>query len=140
MTPNARLLLPVVASLVLVGLDARATLAQSEAPPAAAKPARHCFSLTNWRGGWRAPTKDVIYLRVDSNDVWRLDLNGGSPELLRADVHLVNIARGGDTVCAPIDLDLFVSDNRGFRTPLFVKSITKLTPEEVAALPAKLHP
>jgi hypothetical protein len=140
MTPNVRLLLPVVASLVLVGLDTRATLAQSEAPSAAAKPARHCFSLTNWRGGWRAPTKDVIYLRVDSNDIWRLDLNGGSPELLRADVHLVNIARGGDTVCAPIDLDLFVSDNHGFRTPLFVKSITKLTPEQVAALPAKQHP
>ena len=138
MTPNARLLLPVVASLVLIGLDASATLAQSDAAPM--KPARHCFSLTNWRGGWRAPTKDAIYLRVDSNDVWRLDLNGGSPELLRADVHLVNIARGGDTVCAPIDLDLFVSDNRGFRTPLFVKSITKLTPEQVAALPAKLHP
>jgi hypothetical protein len=140
MTPNVRLLLPVIASFVLLGLDASATLAQSEAPAAAAKPARHCFSLTNWRGGWRAPTKDMIYLRVDSNDIWRLDLNGGSIELLRADVHLVNIARGGDTVCAPIDLDLFVSDDHGFRTPLFVKTITKLTPQEVAALPAKLHP
>ena len=75
-----------------------------------------------------------------SNDIWRLDLNGGSIGLLRADVHLVNIARGGDTVCAPIDLDLFVSDRRGFRTPLFVKTITKLTPEEVAALPATLQP
>lgn len=138
MSPNLRLPLPVVASLILLGLDASATLAQSDA--VAAKPARHCFSLSNWRGGWRAPTKDVIYLRVDSNDIWRLDLNGGSSELLQADVHLVNIARGGDTVCAPIDLDLSVADNHGFRTPLFVKSIAKLTPEEVAALPAKQRP
>jgi hypothetical protein len=140
MTPNMRLMLPIVASLVLLGLDARATLAQSGAQPAAAKPARHCFSLSRWRGGWRAPAKDVLYLGIDMNDVYRLDLNGGSIELLRADVHLVNIARGGDEVCAPIDLDLFVSDGHGFKVPLFVKTITKLTPEEVAALPAKLRP
>ena len=112
MTPNLRLLLPVAASLILLGLDATATLAQSEPP--AAKPARHCFSLTRW--------------------------NGGSNQLLMGDVHLINIARGGDMVCNPIDLDLFVSDNHGFKTPLFVKTITKLTPEQVAALPKTLHP
>ena len=138
MTPNMRLLLPVVASLILLGLDATATLAQSDPP--AAKPARHCFSLTRWNGGWRAPTKDVLYLGVDNTDVYRLDLNGGSNQLLMGDVHLINIARGGDMVCNPIDLDLFVSDNHGFKTPLFVKTITKLTPEEVAALPKKFHP
>lgn len=138
MTPNMRLLLPVAASLVLLGLDATATLAQSDPP--AAKPARHCFSLTRWTGGWRAPSKDVLYLSIDHNDVYRLDLNGGSNELLMADVHLVNIARGGDMVCSPIDLDLFVADSHGFKTPLFVKAITRLTPGEVAALPKKLHP
>jgi hypothetical protein len=137
MPPNIRLLLPVIASLILLALDTSATLAQSDAT---AKPARHCFSLSRWRGGWRAPSKDVLYLGVDMNDVYRLDLNGGTPELLRADVHLVNIARGGDQVCAPIDLDLFVSDNQGFKVPLFVKAITKLTPEEAAALPKTLHP
>jgi hypothetical protein len=133
-----RLLLPITASLILLGLDATATLAQSD--PATAKSARHCFSLTRWRGGWRAPAKDVLYLGIDNNDVYRLDLNGGSIALLRADVHLVNIARGGDSVCNPIDLDLSVSDDHGFKTPLFVKTITKLSPEEVAALPQKLHP
>ena len=140
MTPNLRLLLPVAASLVLLGLDTRATLAQSEAPAAAAKPTRPCFSLSRWRGGWRAPSKDVVYLGVNVNDVYRLDLDGGSPELLWPDVHLVNIVRGGDTVCAPIDLDLSVADDHGFRTPLFMKSITRLTPEEVAALPPKQRP
>jgi len=140
MTPNLRLLLPVAASLVLLGLDTQATLAQSDAPAAAAKPARHCFSLSRWRGGWRAASKDVLYLGVDISDVYRLDLDGGSPELLWPEVHLVNIARGDDTVCAPIDLDLSVADDHGFRTPLFVKSISKLTPEEVAALPAKQRP
>lgn len=133
-----RLLLPVFASLVLLGLDARATLAQSD--PAPASHARRCFSLSNWRGGWRAPAKDVVYLGIGTNEVWRLDLNGGSSELLRADVHLVNVVRGDNSVCGPIDLDLSVSDGHGFRVPLFVKSITKLTPEEVAALPAKSRP
>jgi len=133
-----RLLLPAVASLILVGLDATATLAQSDVP--ADKPARHCFSLTRWNGGWRAAANDVLYLGIDHSDVYRLDLNGSNDQLLMADAHLINIVRGGDMVCTPIDLDLFVSDGHGFKTPLFVKTITKLTPEEVAALPKTLHP
>ena len=127
-----------LAGLALLSLGAAPALAQSD--PAPAKPLRHCFYLTQWRGGWSASAKDVIYLRVEVNDIWRLDLNGGSTELLVPNTHLVNIARGGDSVCAPIDLDLFVSDEHGLRIPLFVKAITKLTPEEAAALPAKFRP
>ncbi len=138
MAAKSKILLPLVAGLFVLALDAGATLAQSD--PAPAKRTRSCFSLSRWHGGWRAAAKDVLYIGTDGGDVWRLDLNGGSPELLWPDRHLINIERGDDTVCAPIDLDLFVSDGHGFRTPLFVKSITKLTPEEVAAVPAKFHP
>ena len=138
MSPNPLILRAACAALALLVLGAGPARAQAEHAPA--KPGPQCFYLTQWRGGWRSPSKDVIYLRVEVNDVWRLDLNGGSTELLMPNTHLVNIARGGDSVCAPIDLDLFVSDDHGFRIPLFVRAITKLTPEEVAALPAKFRP
>jgi hypothetical protein len=138
MTAKPKILLPLVATLVVLALATGATFAEADPPPA--KHARSCFSLGRWHGGWRAASKDLVYIGTDGNEVWRLDLDGGSPELLWPNRILINIARGDDTVCAPIDLDLFVSDGHGFKTPLFVKSITKLTPEEVAALPAKFHP
>ena len=126
-----------LAGSVLLAVGAPAALAQS----APAKHARQCFELSQWHGGWRSPAKDVIYLGTDINEVWRLDLVGGAIALTRADVHLINISRGADdSVCEPIDLRLFVADDHGFRTPLTVKAITKLTPEEAAALPAKFHP
>lgn len=126
-----------LAGTALLAAGAPAALAQS----APAKHARQCFELSHWRGGWRSPAKDVIYLGTDINEVWRLDLVGGAIALGRSDVHLVNISQGGDdTVCEPIDLRLYVADYHGFRTPLTVKAITRLTPEEAAALPAKFRP
>jgi hypothetical protein len=142
MIMSPKFLMAALAGLTLIALDAASARAQPEpAQSAPTKPTRQCFSLQQWRGGWRAaPTADALYLGVNTNEVWRLDLQGKSPELLWPDRHLVNIARGDDQVCAPVDLDLSVSDGHGFRTPLFVKSITELTPEEAAALPPKLRP
>ena len=138
MTVKSRLLLPILAGLFVLALDTGATLAQSD--PAPPKHAHRCFSLSNWRGGWRAPDADTIYLHVGASEVWRLDLVSHTPDLLWPDRHLVNIVHGDDQVCAPIDLQLYVADEHGFRTPLVVKEITRLTPEEIAALPAKARP
>jgi hypothetical protein len=53
-------------------------------------------------------------------------------------VHLINKVRGSDWICSPLDLDLQVADSHGgFREPLIVKSITRLTPEQVAAIPKR---
>ena len=49
--------------------------------------------------------------------------------------------RDVDWICSPLDLQLQVVDMHGaFREPLIVKSITKLTPAEVAAIPPKFRP
>ncbi|HEV2673992.1 MAG TPA: hypothetical protein VGV37_05575 [Aliidongia sp.] len=138
MISHAKIVRSGFAALALLTLVATAAAAQSE--PAAPKPARHCFSLSQWRGGWRSPSPDVIYLNVDMNQIWRIDLSAGSHQLQWPDRHLVSIVRGGDTICSPIDLDLSVADDHGFREPLIAKAITKLTPEQVAALPAKDRP
>jgi hypothetical protein len=99
-----------------------------------------CFLSTEWRG-WKSPSPNVIYLRVNVNDVYRLDLSSGSSQLLAPNVHLVNKLTGSPWVCSPLDMQLWVVDALGgFREPLIVKSITKLTPQEAAAIPGKYRP
>jgi hypothetical protein len=113
---------------------ALAGLARADAPPA--KPKSSCFFSRDWEG-WHAPNKDTIYFRVNVRDIYRVDLSGGGSSLLTwPDSHLINEVRGPDSVCSPIDLDLKVASDH-IVVPLFVKAITKLTPEQVAALPKK---
>ena len=101
-----------------------------------AAPVRHCFSITDWNG-WRASEaeKDVLYFKVRLHDVYKVTLTDPEPFLRAPDVHLVNKTWGPDMVCNPIDLQLKLADWHGVSTPLIVKDIKKLTPEEIAALP-----
>jgi len=117
--------------------DAPAAAQDSAAKPA--KPPRQCFYLSDWRG-WSAPNKDTLYLKVRGKDVYRVDLAYGSSQLTWPGSHLVSIVRGVDSVCSPLDLDLRVSDGFGFAIPIRAKTITKLTPEQIAAMPKKDRP
>jgi len=98
--------------------------------------AHSCFYLSQWQN-WHAPNPDVIYLRVRVNDIYRLDLSHPEPMLQDAFAHLISREHGDDSVCGPIDLDLSVSDGEGFRAPIFAKSITRLTPQQIALIPRK---
>lgn len=111
----------------------------SAAQPGASSAARNCFYSSQWRG-WKSPSPDVIYIGVNNRDVYRADLAGGSRRLMWSDSHLINEVRGSNLICSAIDLDLKISDSGGFPTPLFVKSLIKLTPEEVAAIPPRYRP
>jgi len=53
------------------------------------------------------------------------------------DRFLITKQRGSSWICSPLDLDLQVADHVGFRQPLIAKSLRKLTPQEVAAIPKK---
>ena len=50
---------------------------------------------------------------------------------------LVSQVRGSNWICGPLDLDLQLSDHNGFRQGLIARSLRKLTPAEVAAIPRK---
>lgn len=123
-----------------LGFGVAASLAGSAVladPPAPRAP---CFATRNW-DGWKSPNPKVIYLRVNMNQIYRLDLSAGSEMLQDPGVHLVNWQAASDWVCSPIDLNLAVADDMGhMREHLFVKSITRLTPEEAAAIPPKYRP
>jgi len=127
--------------LTTVLLAAAVTPALADAPGAekAPKPARSCFYLSDW-SNWRAPDSKTLYLKVRNRDVYRVDLTHGGGLLTSPGVHLVSVVRGSDQVCAPIDLDLRVSDGFGVAMPIMAKAITKLTPEEIAAIPKKDRP
>jgi hypothetical protein len=117
----------------LVGLAGAAFAAPSDAK----HPQNSCFLSSSW-SGWRAPDDKTLYLRVNVRDIYRVDLNYGSPLLKWSDSHLVNVVRGSSYICSPLDLQLSVAENGGgARDYLFVKAITRLTPEQVAAIPKK---
>ena len=117
-----------------------AAVAALASTAASAAPARTpCFFLTQW-DGWKSPSPDVIYLGVNMHEVYRVDLAGGSSQLQAPDVHLVSINRGSSSICTALDLDLKVADSMGFSEPLIARSLTKLSPEEVAAIPKKFRP
>lgn len=118
--------------------SAGALLALACAPLAAqAKPtARDCFLPGQW-SGWSTPSPDVLYMRVNVRDIYRVDLAAKNHALKSAGNYLISQVRGGGAVCSALDLDLAVSEGHGFRTALFPKTLTKLTPEEIAAIPRK---
>ncbi|HWA61045.1 MAG TPA: hypothetical protein VG939_06710 [Caulobacteraceae bacterium] len=123
------------------GLLAAALISGSAAAAPVEGPAstHPCFFITQWEG-WKAPDANTLYLRVNMHDVYRVDLSAGSSQLMDPGVHLISNVRGSSSICNAIDLDLKVSDGHGFSSPLIARSIRKLTPEEVAAIPKKFRP
>ena len=121
----------------LLALCAGSAAAQSTSSQA---PARSpCFFVTQWQG-WSSPSPNVLYLRINNRDIYRVDLSAGSSMLRAPDMHLVSINRGSNSICSAIDLDLKIADNHGFSEPLIAKKLTKLSPEEAAAIPKKFRP
>ena len=99
-----------------------------------------CFLSANWQG-WKSPDPNTIYLRISISQVYRLDLSAPSYSLNDPNVHLQSTIRGSNWICSPLDLQLYVADTHGvMREPLFVKRITRLTPEEAKAIPPKFQP
>lgn len=103
--------------------------------------ASNCFALSDWNG-WKADGDQTLYLKVRMHDVYRVDLSEKENSLNSPGMHLVSKSFGTNMVCNPLDLDLALADNIGpaFASHLFIKSITKLTPEEIEAIPEKSRP
>jgi len=55
-------------------------------------------------------------------------------------MHLISQSRGSDLVCSALDLELSLADTRGFREHLIAKAVTRLSTDEVAAIPRKFVP
>jgi len=125
-----------LAALTIAALSAAGAAAAAPAPGAAAGQA--CFTSRDWEG-WSAPGDgDVLLLRVRSHDIYRVELTPGSHVRKEVDNFLVNRVRGSSWICSPLDLDLTLNDRTiGARQGLIARSLRKLTPQEIAAIPKK---
>lgn len=98
-----------------------------------------CFFLRSWDGQWKvSPDSRSLYVR-QNGQVFRIDLQQAAP-LLQSSFAVLNTRGSSDAVCAPQDLHLVVSDRLGSLQPAIVSKISRLTPEELAALPKRLRP
>lgn len=132
----------VLTSLAALALGTVAANAQSA--PASAQtvsPKRSCFPMYEMRG-WKAADTRTIYIRVDPDRIFRLDLAQDCPLLRTPAAHLITDVRGSELVCTAVDWDLAVSEGPPGAMPerCIVKEMTLLTPDEAAALPATLRP
>jgi hypothetical protein len=124
---------------LLSALAALLAVAATSASAGTTSPATNsCFATKDWRG-WTAPGDgDALYLRVGTREIYRVELLPGSHVRKRSDTILFNRVRGSSWICSPLDLDLTLADRDiGFRQSLIARSIRKLTPEEIAAIPRK---
>lgn len=129
--------------LIAAGLCNPAAFARVPVPADSAAASRTdsgpCFFLRNWKGGWKAaPNARVIYIRVD-HSVYRLDLQS-SYSLLRDPWAVLINKTTMSMVCSPLDFNLTVSNQAGIQQWPIVRSMTRLTPAQAAALPKALRP
>jgi hypothetical protein len=98
-----------------------------------------CFFRRDWQGGWKAtPDARTIYIVV-AGRTYRLELQSPYP-LLKSSWALLTNRDASNTICAPLDFRLVVSDRLGVHQPVIVTGMALLSPAEAASLPPDLRP
>lgn len=121
-------------SIALAALLALSPLAAGAEP---APKNRSCFHASNV-SGFRAPDERTVYVRVGVRDIYQLQMMGSCPQIDWAE-KIGIVARASEWICSGLDADLVSPSSIGpHRCP--VRTLRKLTPAEVAALPAKAKP
>ena len=128
--------------LALSAVMAVASLAAS-APQTLAAPgprsAQQCFRISQMEGH-RVADNRTLYVGAGRSDVYRLDMSGAClAGASRSDPLVVESTAGSNVVCGPLDINLRLADSGGGPSCI-IKHITRLTPDEVAALPPNLKP
>jgi hypothetical protein len=97
-----------------------------------------CFwSSEYWR--WKAPDAKTIYIRVGNSRFFRLDLVSTCHTLELPNAQLVTTIRGSNLICTGLDWDLKAMHD-GAAEGCIVRTMTAMTPAEVAAIPPKFKP
>ena len=119
-------------ALALIGAASAVALAL---PAQAAKDDGTCFLTSDMRNH-TVGDDHTLYFDVNGRSVWRAEMsNNCLAGSTSSDPIILRDRVGTGQICRPLDLDVGI---RGTRC--IVKSLTKLTPAEVAALPKKLRP
>ena len=114
---------------------AASTPALAKSPAPASK--QQCFFTRN-ADGFAAPDEKTLYVRVGVRDVYQFEMFGRCPDI-DWNQRLALVSRPGSTICTGMDAEVISHSPIGpQRCP--VRSVRKLTPDEVAALPRKSRP
>ncbi len=132
---QTRLALGAAMAALLAAAPAAPTLAKSPVEPSAKR--QQCFFPSSV-SGFRAADEHNLYLRVGVRDVYQFEMFGPCQDI-NWNERIAIVTRGGGTICSGMDADIVTHTSIGpQRCP--VRSVRKLTPEEVAALPKKSQP
>jgi hypothetical protein len=103
------------------------------------KPAIHneCFWTRN-ANGFAAQDDHTLNIRVNSRDVYQFAMLGSCPDM-DWNQRIALISRGGSNICTGMDAEVVTHSPIG---PMrcAVRSVRKLTSEEIAALPKRARP
>jgi hypothetical protein len=123
--------LPILASLACAAV-AFGAAAQTPSP---AKPQNACFRTSDLRNHTVAGDK-TLYFDVSGHSVLKVETSGGClAGVTSSDPIVMRNQTGTGLICNKLDLDISV---RGARC--IVTGFSRLTPEEVAALPKGVRP
>ena len=114
--------------------DARSPVQPDQAKP---KPAKQCFWTRN-ANGFAAPDERTLNVRVGVRDVCQFEMFGPCQDIDWAQGIALR-SRGGSTICTGMDAEVIAPSVLGPQK-CFVRSVRKLSPAEVAALPKGAKP
>jgi hypothetical protein len=121
-----------------------AAQAPTNLPPAPAAgaglPSGQCFRSHDIRNH-TVVGRNTLLLRANGRAVYRVDVAGSClAGAMASDPIITRNPPGAEIICRPIDMDLAIARPGSGRNPCIVESISKLSPEQVAALPKRLQP
>lgn len=98
-----------------------------------------CFRMSQIRNHKKFDDSTLM-VEVGGGSVYRWEMGGRClAGASSSDPLILEPAGGSDVICRPIDLDVKVKTGPVV-SPCIIKSFKKLSPDEVAALPAKARP
>jgi hypothetical protein len=130
-------------SIALIGamsLAAIASVQAAEKPAEKSSGAGKCFYLKDVRNHTVGDDR-TLYLNVGGRSVYKVGMSNNCLGGASSSDPIVIKERGASNICQAIDLDVAATVNGGgLPSHCIVDTLTKLTPAQAAALPAKVKP
>ena len=126
------------AAVGLLALNAAAP-AWADAKPADAAKARNACFWTRNADGFAAVDEHTLNVRVGVRDVFQFEMFGSCQGMDWSN-QIGLVSRSGDQICAGMDAEVITHSPGSGRQRCMVRSVRKLTAEEVAALPKRAKP
>ncbi len=131
------MLKPIALAACAIALFAATTAPALAAEAKPAPKANQCFWARS-ANGFAAADDRAVNIRVGVRDVYRFEFMGSCPDIDWTN-SLALVSHGSDFICTGMDADIVTPSTIGpQRCP--VRSVRKLTPDEIAALDKRARP